>query len=67
MSNIKKKIIHSFKWKKNNTYCADKLGITVKRYTELKNEILKDRKDTRNLNKISSKKVPRDEISTEIK
>lgn len=54
MSNIKKKIIHSFKWKKNNTYCAEKLGITEKKYEELKNEILEDRKKTRNLNKISS-------------
>lgn len=54
-ANLKKKIIHSFKWKKNNTYCANKLGISKKKYTQLKDEILEDRKKTRNLNKIVSK------------
>ena len=54
MSSLKNKVKNSFKWKKNNKYCAEKLGITEKKYEEIKKEILLDRKKSRKLNKLVS-------------
>ena len=39
MANIKKQIAETLKWKKNATYCADKLGITESKYLEIKEEL----------------------------
>ena len=36
MSNLKKKVIHSFKWKKNDEYCASKIGVSEEEYKKLK-------------------------------
>tara|TARA_R110000744_G_scaffold60794_1_gene125789 strand:+ start:2615 stop:3829 length:1215 start_codon:yes stop_codon:yes gene_type:complete len=44
MSNIKKQITETLKWKKNSTYCAARLGILESEYIKLKKELLQDRK-----------------------
>jgi hypothetical protein len=28
MNNLEKKVLESLKWKKNNTYCASRIGIS---------------------------------------
>ena len=56
MSNLKKKVIHSFKWKKNDEYCASKIGVSEEEYKKLKKQILDDRKKERKLNKLTQTK-----------
>ena len=53
MSNLKKKIIHSFKWKKNDEYCASKIGVSEEEYKKVKKQVLNDRKKERRLNKLT--------------
>tara|TARA_R100001443_G_scaffold113217_1_gene127606 strand:+ start:1497 stop:2747 length:1251 start_codon:yes stop_codon:yes gene_type:complete len=53
MSNLKKKVIHSFKWKKDDEYCASKIGVTQEEYRKVKKQILNDRKKERRLNKLT--------------
>ena len=44
MTNIKKQISESLKWKKHPSYCAAKLNITEKQYIKLKKQVLYERK-----------------------
>ena len=44
MTNIKKQIVETLKWKKNPSYCAAKLNITEKQYIKLKKQVLQERK-----------------------
>jgi DNA polymerase II small subunit/DNA polymerase delta subunit B len=44
MTNIKKKVAETLKWKKNTKYCATKLGISESEYLELKQELRSERK-----------------------
>jgi len=44
MSYLKNKIKETLKWKKNPKYVSEKLGIPLKKYKELKKEILTERK-----------------------
>ena len=44
MSYLKNKIKETLKWKKNPEYVSEKLGIPLKKYKELKKEILTERK-----------------------
>ena len=58
MTNIKKQISETLKWKKHPSYCAAKLNITEKQYIKIKKQILQDRKKhkkkERHLQNISS-------------
>ena len=47
MSNLKKSIIESLRWKKCPTYCAARLGITESHYIKLKKEVLSEKKKNR--------------------
>ena len=44
MTNIKKQISETLKWKKHPSYCAAKLNITEKQYIKIKKQILYERK-----------------------
>ena len=44
MTNIKKQISETLKWKKHPSYCAAKLNITEKQYIKLKKQLLQERK-----------------------
>ena len=37
MNNLEKKVLESLKWKKNNTYCAARIGISEGEYSKIKN------------------------------
>tara|TARA_R110002167_G_scaffold90719_2_gene244259 strand:- start:4513 stop:5736 length:1224 start_codon:yes stop_codon:yes gene_type:complete len=51
MTNIKKKVAETLKWKKNNAYCAAKLGITESKYLEVRKELRLERKKNKQKNK----------------
>jgi predicted MPP superfamily phosphohydrolase len=63
MSNIKKLVAESLKWKKNNTYCASKLGITEFKYLEIKRELRLERKKTKQKQRFFSKASKNAEIA----
>lgn len=44
MQNLKQKIAESLKWKKNSSIASARLGISEKKYLEIKQEILSERK-----------------------
>ena len=44
MTNIKKQISETLKWKKHPSYCAAKLNITEKQYIKIKKQVLYERK-----------------------
>jgi hypothetical protein len=50
MDKIKQQVLDSLKWKKNDSYCANKLNISVSKYIKLKIEILKERKQKKRTN-----------------
>jgi hypothetical protein len=39
MEDLKKKVLESFEWKKNNSYCAKRIGISVSKYTKIKKQL----------------------------
>lgn len=41
---LKDKVLNTLNWKKSETYCANKLNISVEKYRQIKNEVL-NRKD----------------------
>lgn len=45
MSDLRKKILKSLKWKKNANYCANKLNIPVEKYLDEKRKVLFDIKN----------------------
>lgn len=52
MSSLKKQVAETFRWKKNPTYCAARLGILESEYIQLKKEILKERRKAKKRSKI---------------
>ena len=45
--NVINEVYDSLRWKKNDEFCADKLGITLERYQEIKTQILEVKNLTR--------------------
>ena len=39
MTDLEKKVQESFKWKKDNSYCAKRIGITVSKYSKIKKQL----------------------------
>lgn len=39
MTNLEKKVLESFKWKRNSSYCAKRIGITVSSYNKIKKQL----------------------------
>ena len=39
MTDLEKKVRESFKWKKDNSYCAKRIGITVSKYSKIKKQL----------------------------
>ena len=61
MTNIKKQISETLKWKKHPSYCAAKLNITEKQYIKIKKQILYERKKHKKIyfSKVGSFRDPR--------
>ena len=47
MTNIKKRISETLKWKKHPSYCAAKLNITEKQYIKLKKQVLYEKRQNK--------------------
>jgi len=62
MSNLKKQVLESFKWKKNSEYSANRIGIPVSKYEKLKKEVLNDNRKTKKVNKFFAKASKNSEL-----